>query len=395
MTSRSIAATELPTTWQRALTAVLTALAGAELGGSGINSPGLAGVFSLLVDGARRCAGSGSAAVTLCVPLPGWLRIAAATGDGAEWTGRLIPLEGSVSALTRRESQAIRVADTASDPRTVQSARKAGIGPSMVAPLYTETGEWDGTLLVGRPPGADQFPAAELEFFAEYARQAWTAITAAATTAARIEARHAAAHDRLTTVLHEVTGHDLAAIQFVTEQLHAQLPPRHWPQLTPLTTAITATRQHVFGALEADPANTADETGPLLTRLLHTCSTVARPLELVEQITVHDPLPGELPATTVDLIGRWLAIALLMADRLGYTRTVDIATRTTTQEQLALTVGYYGRPPSPEDDAAPLTALQTITDELGGIHRIDTPGPQQVRMTWISDPLRRPAPALD
>ncbi|WP_370964461.1 GAF domain-containing protein [Amycolatopsis sp. cg9] len=385
--TKTITAVELPANWQRAVNQVLSELAGAVLDAAGLNSAGLTPVFDRLVAGARSCAGSGSAALTLCVPQPGWLRIAAASGDGAEWAGRLIPLEGSVSALSRAQREAIRVADTATDARTVQSARKASIGPSMVVPLYTETGEWDGTLLAGRPLGADQFTDDDLRFFAEYAGQTWRAITAAAANAARIADRYTAAHDRLTTVLQEVTTHDLAALQAATEQLHAQLPPEHWPRLALLSTAITTARDHLAGAIEADDTDRRDETGPLLAHLLRTCTTVAGPLELAQQFTVHDPLPGELPAKTIDLIGRWLAIALLLADHLGLTRAVDIATRTTSERQLALTVSYQGRPPSADHEAATLAALQTVTDELGGLHRIDTPATRTVRLTWISDPL--------
>lgn len=298
-----------------------------------------------------------------------------------------IPLEGSVSALSRTRGHAIRVDDTASDPRTVQSARKAGIGPSMVVPLHTETGEWDGTLLVGRPVGADQFTATDLTFFAEYATRAWRAITAAVAAAARIANRYAALYDQLATVLQEVTGHDLAALRAAFEELHAQLPPEHWPRLAPLNSAISATRDHVIDALDAgDTAD--DETGPLLTHMLRTCTAVAKPLDLAQQLTVHDPLPSDLPTETVDRIGRWLAVALLVADRLGYTRAVDIATRTTAEQQLTLAVRYCGLPPDAENDTAILTALHTITDELGGLHRIDSPEPQTVTLTWISDPLR-------
>ncbi|MGW4527724.1 GAF domain-containing protein [Amycolatopsis sp. NPDC004378] len=298
------ATVELPARWQRAVTEVLAELAGAALDVSGINGAGMTGVFHQLVKGAHDCAGSTSAALPLCVPQPGWLRIAAASGDGADWIGRLIPLKGSVSALTRTQGEAIRVADTASDPRTVQSARTASIGPSMVVPLYTDTGEWDGTLLAGRPPGADSFTEADLTFFTEYATQSWQAITAATTTATRAANRHAAVRDQLTSVLHEVSAHDLAAVQAATEQLHAQLPPQHWPQLAPLSTAISETREHVVDALRTDDAPGDAETGPLLTHLLHTCMAVASPLELAQQITVHDPLPSGLPTTTVALIGR-------------------------------------------------------------------------------------------
>lgn len=386
--TRTITTVDLPVRWQRAVTQVLGELAEAPLDAAGLNCAGLAAVFDQLVEGARTCASAGSAALTLCVPQPGWLRIAAATGDGAEWAGRLIPLEGSVSALSRTQGGAIRVADTATDPRTVQSARRAGIGPSMVVPLYTETGEWDGTLLAGRPVSADQFTEDDLRFFAEYATQAWRAITFAAANAVRIADRHTAVSDRLTNVLQEVTAHDLAALQATTEQLHAQLPPEHWPRLAPLSAAIATTRDHLARAFVAGDGRDQDETGPLLAHLLRTCTAVAGPLELAQQFTVHDPLPSELPARKVDLIGRWLAIALLVADHLGVTRAVDIATRTTTEQQLALTVSYQGRPPAAGADAATLAALQAVTDGLGGLHSIDVPAPETVRLTWISDPLR-------
>ncbi|MET8846068.1 hypothetical protein [Amycolatopsis sp. NPDC004625] len=153
------------------------------------------------------------------------------------------------------------------------------------------------TLLVGRLAGADQFTDTDLASFAEYAAQTWRAITAATTSAARIVNKYTDSYDRLTTVLQEVTAHDLSALQAATEELHAQLPPEHWPRLAPLSTAISATRDHVIDALGSGDAagGDDDETGPLLTHLLHTCTAVTKPLERAQQFTVHDPLPGGLP----------------------------------------------------------------------------------------------------
>ncbi|QKV73933.1 hypothetical protein [Amycolatopsis sp. Hca4] len=363
----------LSRSWLHSLAGVLTRLAETGPGDQTLDA---------LVTTARERTGSSSGSVTLCVPQPGWLRIAAASGGEAQWRGRMIPFTGSLSALTRRDGQAVRLRDCSLDGSALQSARSVHIGPAMLSPLAGPDNTWDGALLVGRPVGGLPYSDADLQAFTAFTTAAWTAISGAIDRETRARDLRLAHDDQHVDTVRQITSAPLVQLRGALAELHRQAPESLIEHIR--GTLLLADRVHDDLTALADAVAPA-QSGPLLAHLLHVCDVVARPLGLAEQITVPGELPRDLPPLLVSRIGRLLTAALLLADTCGYTRSVDIRAWSTEHRQLALTVAYLGRVAAVEDPAR--CSLNVLAEQLGGILHVTSEAGERVRVSWTSDPL--------
>jgi GAF domain len=131
-----------------------------------------------LVESAATCGDADTAALTVLVEHGRWLKIAMTAGAIGEWTGRLIPVEGSVSALAIEAGHAVIVGDLALDARTLQAARDVRVGPALLAPVWLGA-RMVGVISLGRRVGGANFDENDsdmLEGFAEH--MGWPALHA-------------------------------------------------------------------------------------------------------------------------------------------------------------------------------------------------------------------------
>lgn len=111
-----------------------------------------------LLDSAAVCGSADTAALAVLIDGGRWLRVAMAAGVFGDWAGRLIPIEGSVSALAVEAGRAVLLGDIERVSGAVHADRGVRVGPALVAPVWLDS-RMVGVVGLGRHIGRPEFTA--------------------------------------------------------------------------------------------------------------------------------------------------------------------------------------------------------------------------------------------
>ena len=131
---------------------------------------------SLLVsiaEHARQIAGADAASIVSVSAKPGELVVSAAVGArSSEMNGQTLPAEGSISGVVMKSGQSLMLDDVSADDRAYQPVVRLGRhGPAMFVPLRVPGGA-NGTLMVVRLKGGQQFDETSRRLIETFADQA-------------------------------------------------------------------------------------------------------------------------------------------------------------------------------------------------------------------------------
>ncbi|HEX6343276.1 hypothetical protein [Umezawaea sp.] len=301
------------------------------------------GLIRSLVECARVHSGATAAALTVPFHDGNWVRVVVAAGGSAEWENRVLPLEGSATALAVEAGRAVLVDETTLHERTGQSARSTTTGPSVVAPAYSG-GQFRGALLLSRLPG--QANSAESDrgmatAFAEYL--AWALLVPEGGAVG-----HLAPADDGTDAAARVYGHVAGSLFAITSRLcslRSQAPEA-------LSKSIDA------AVLEADRIATSARVVASEHRRSGRDRSLDAVLSAFSASVAEHGLVGSVefdgsrstPRSTVDAVKRWIPGAVSIAARFGVTRAVslDLAVRHAAGAKVIATVRYRGWLPEAE-----------------------------------------------
>ncbi|MFI9383388.1 GAF domain-containing protein [Kutzneria sp. NPDC052558] len=121
-----------------------------------------------LLDAAAVCGTADTAVLAVLIDGGRWLRVAATAGGFGDWAGRLIPVEGSVSALAIETGRAVLLGDIERDSGAVRSDRSVRVGPALVAPVWLDS-RMVGVVGLGRDVGQPGFTAGDRDMLVGFA----------------------------------------------------------------------------------------------------------------------------------------------------------------------------------------------------------------------------------
>jgi GAF domain len=121
-----------------------------------------------LLDGAAVCGSADTAVLAVLIDGGRWLRVAMTAGGFGDWAGRLIPVEGSVSALAIEAGRAVLLGDIERDSGAVRAERSVRVGPALVAPVWLDS-RMVGVVALGRHIGRPEFRAGDRDMLVGFA----------------------------------------------------------------------------------------------------------------------------------------------------------------------------------------------------------------------------------
>src|SRR5437588_25422 len=138
-------------------------LASMEITSAVLAGTGPEGLLTLIASSARAASEADRAVVALPTSDPGWLRIAAAVGDGAE-----AQLGSTVRVISK--SEPLLLEDLANDDRV--DPPEPAFGPAMSVPIMTPEGARRGWLAVLKRRGRPGFDDQDVSMLSSFAAQA-------------------------------------------------------------------------------------------------------------------------------------------------------------------------------------------------------------------------------
>ncbi|WP_439657685.1 hypothetical protein ACSHWB_35575 [Lentzea sp. HUAS TT2] len=270
-----------------------------------------------LVECLRRCVWADSAALTVPSEESDWLRIAVTAGGFADWEGRLLPWEGSVSALAAKSGRAVVIDDVVLDRRTEQAARSAEIGPTVVAPAYGN-GCLQGVVMIGRRQGEPNFTSNEADVVDAFARHlGWgLAVQRLVATGFMHDERWKMASELYTRVAGRLFG--------VTAALSSLRVRAAGPAATSLDAAIRDLDDLIVAARESAGDKVADaELGEMLRRrFLSSFASATRRHQLVGNAKIDAEALSASVLGSAGIVESWIHETVAIANRYGSTRSV-------------------------------------------------------------------------
>jgi hypothetical protein len=225
-----------------------------------------------LLDGAAVCGSADTAVLAVLIDGGRWLRVAMTAGGFGDWAGRLIPVEGSVSALAIEAGRAVLLGDIERDSGAVRTERSVRVGPALVAPVWLDS-RMVGVVALGRHIGRPEFRAGDRDMLVGFAEHmGWSLILGedhdepaptGAADYAGIATRTAAALFDVTIDLsrigaaadehvHRRLAGPIATLATAIERLHGRLPgaagPRPDPRLELVAALLTEAGQRGLAA---------------------------------------------------------------------------------------------------------------------------------------------------
>ncbi|MEU5714672.1 GAF domain-containing sensor histidine kinase [Streptomyces sp. NPDC020403] len=359
--------------------------AGSEVTNSLLSGSPRAEVLALILERARANVSADLGMIAVPVEGSGKLRIALATGDGAErHHGAIVPRHGGYLGSAFTHAGLSESPDIENDPRSAQDvARWCGYGPAVAVPV----GSGDvarGVLLLIRNKEGNPFSSEEAQPLRAFARQASLAMELAER---RREAERTVLleeRDRIARDLHDLaiqrlfaTGMTLQSAQrFVT---HPQAEQRLRRAVDDLDTTIKIIRSTIFGLRTHGTA----DTGPqgLRCRFAQTAEASAAPLGFAPALRVEGLADTRVPAATADHAVAVLAEALSNAARHARADRVDVHLRVT-PDRLTLTVTDDGVGIPADAEFSGLRNLDERARAAGGTLEIGVPDGGGTRLTW-------------
>ncbi|MDT0309785.1 GAF domain-containing protein [Streptomyces sp. DSM 44917] len=227
--------------------------ANAGIVGSLLSGTDESGVLELIVGHARRILGADLGVLLLSDADSGELRVALASGSGAEeHRGQVVPREDSFAGAAVAAGEPVISADIGRDPRAAAGAgRWAGLGPAVAVPMGTSGGT-RGVLLLARAEREPAFTAEQTAPLLTFAGQAALALELADRRRAAEQLTLLADRDRIARDLHDLaiqrlfaTGMTLqSTLRFVD---HPQAAERLTRAVDDLDQTIKIIRSTIFG----------------------------------------------------------------------------------------------------------------------------------------------------
>jgi hypothetical protein len=132
--------------------------------------------LSTLLDSAAVCGSADTAVLAVLIDGGRWLRVAMTAGGFGDWTGRLIPVEGSVSALAIEAGRAVLLGDIERDSGAVRAERSVRVGPGLVAPVWLNS-RMVGVVALGRHIGRPEFRPGDRDMLVGFAEHmGWSVV---------------------------------------------------------------------------------------------------------------------------------------------------------------------------------------------------------------------------
>ncbi|MFJ8967000.1 GAF domain-containing protein [Lentzea sp. NPDC102401] len=292
-----------------------------------------------------------TAALTVPAEQPGWLRIAVAEGGLREWEGRLVPVEGSVSALAIEAGRAVIIDDVVRDERTEQAARSSAVGPTVAAPIIAD-GEMRGVLMIGRPPGSHRFADCDREMADAVAGYlGWALLARADPQDAGVSDLAAAVHGELAGRLFQLTV-DLCSLRSLVPEA----------AMAKIDKIIASSDALVAPAREAlcEKISRSSQVLRARSRVVSAFGAALSTCDLVGSVRIDDSTALEASNTVLDIVERWVPVAVAIAARYGLARAValDVCQRDGTIEAQ---LRYRGWAAS-ATDLPPVHRLQTTQE---------------------------------
>ncbi|WP_069173974.1 GAF domain-containing sensor histidine kinase [Streptomyces griseus] len=358
--------------------------AGTEVTNSLLSGSPRAEVLALILERARANVSADLGMIAVPVEGSGKLRVALATGDGAErHHGAIVPRHGGYLGSAFTHAGLSESPDIENDPRSAQDARWCGYGPAVAVPV----GSGDvarGVLLLTRKKGGSTFSSDEAQPLRAFARQASLAMELAER---RREAERTVLleeRDRIARDLHDLaiqrlfaTGMTLQSAQrFVT---HPQAEQRLRRAVDDLDTTIKIIRSTIFGLRAHDTA----DAGPqgLRTRFAQTAEASAAPLGFAPALRVEGLADTRVPAATADHAVAVLAEALSNTARHARADRVDVHL-SVTPDRLTLTVTDDGVGIPVGAVFSGLHNIEERARAAGGTLEREVPEGGGTRLTW-------------
>ncbi|MCK9925971.1 GAF domain-containing protein [Frankia sp. Mgl5] len=165
--------------------------------------------------------------------------VTGADGVDASRTGRLIPLEHTLTGRVIAEQQALRVDDAELD--ALPDERAARTGPLMVVPLVTGGDQCGGVLLIGRDRGARAFTDGDLDMATSFAGHIAVALELARARADQEHLRVLADRGRIARDLHDHVIQRMFAVALGMQDLAQYENPSNADRLNGYVEDIDAT----------------------------------------------------------------------------------------------------------------------------------------------------------
>lgn len=129
-----------------------------------------------LVESVAVCGVADMAALSVLVDDGRWLRVTMTAGDFGDWTGRVVPVEGSAAALAIEAGRAVLLGDIERDSGAVRAGRRVRVGPALVAPVWLDS-RMVGVVALGRHVGGPEFGETDLDMLVGFAEHMGWSIT--------------------------------------------------------------------------------------------------------------------------------------------------------------------------------------------------------------------------
>ncbi|QUQ64052.1 GAF domain-containing protein [Kutzneria sp. CA-103260] len=281
-----------------------------------------------LVEGAAGVGDADTGTLTVLVEQGRWLQVAITAGGLREWTGRWLPVAGSVAALAIEAGRAVIVDDATLDARTVHSARAAHLGPILVAPVWLGA-RIVGVVALGRFAGRPAFGLADREMLAGFAEHMGWAVAhtgAEAPPSSDVERR-------------DPTAAQLFDITLELSRIAASAGDGVALRLAGPIAALAAVMSRLDG--EARPTH---RPGSLLrAELLATFLAETAEQQLAAHVEIPTPL-GDAPDDVRRAMSEWLGRGVRLAGQCGVNRWAQL-TISAGPTSVELALRYEGRLP--------------------------------------------------
>ncbi|MFJ8962693.1 GAF domain-containing protein [Lentzea sp. NPDC102401] len=308
-----------------------------------------------LVECARLSADAATAALTVPAEQEGWLRIAVAAGGLREWEDRLLPMEGSVSALTVDAGRAILIDDVVLDEQTEQAARSSDVGPAVAGPVIAD-GELRGVLMIGRPPGSRRFTDSDREMVdAVVGHLGWALLAQSHADSAEQWDLTTAVYRKLAGRLFQLTA-DLCSLRPLVPQAAAMKIDR-----------IITDSDDIAGHardIACEWGSVPHRSTSARSRVLSAFQAALSSCELVGSARFDRSTGLDPSSRALDVVERWIPIAVAIAARYGLARSVSLDIRRQ-DSTIEAKLRYRGWPAT-SADLAP-------AQELGSEQEVETP----------------------
>jgi hypothetical protein len=203
-----------------------------------------------LLDGAAVCGAADTAVLAVLIDGGRWLRVAMTSGGFGDWAGRLVPVEGSVSALAIEAGRAVLLGDIERDSGAVRAERSVRVGPALVAPVWLDS-RMVGVVGLGRHIGRPEFRDADRDMLVGFAEHmGWSLVLGAGgdEPAPISVEEYAGIATRTAAALFDVTV-DLSRIGSADADVHRRLAG----PIATLATAIERLHGRLRGAAQPRP----------------------------------------------------------------------------------------------------------------------------------------------